>query len=67
MTVYVVNRPKPGQKRGDWAVKNGRQIVSHHRKKKNAVKKARRLAKDKETVLKIQKTNGKWQDVRNYS
>lgn len=67
MTVFVVNRPKPSQTKGDWAVKNGRRILSHHRLKRRAVSKARKLAKKKGTTLKVQKANGRWGEIRNYS
>jgi len=62
MTIYVVNRTKPGQNQGDWAVRTGNKIISQHRLKKRAVKRGRREASKRNTGLRIQKANGKWQE-----
>ena len=56
--IYVVSRPQPGQKRGDWAVRSHGKIFSHHRKKRNAVQAARKIAKEKNATVLIQKTDG---------
>jgi hypothetical protein len=56
--IYVVNKPQPGQVRGDWAVRSHRKIISHHRKKENAIQKAKRVAKKTNATVLIQKTDG---------
>ena len=56
--IYVVSRPQPGQLRGDWAVRSHGKIYSHHRKKIVAIKAARKIAKEREATVMIQKTNG---------
>lgn len=65
--VYVVNRPKPGQERGDWAVRLSNKIISHHRKKTTAVKKGRTEARKRGGILQVQKMNGQWETIANYS
>lgn len=59
--VYVVPEPEPSQTRGDWAVKAGNRILSHHRLKSRAVKRARKEAKKRNTYIRVQKSNGKYQ------
>ena len=56
--IYVVNKPQPGEVRGDWAVRGHGKIYSHHKTKETAVKKARTIAKQKDATVMIQKTDG---------
>jgi len=56
--IYVVSKPQPGQVRGDWAVRGHGKIYSHHRKKQTAIKAARKIAKEKEATVLVQKTDG---------
>lgn len=56
--IYVVSRPQPGQRRGDWAVRGHGKIYSHHRKKRSAIQAARQIAKEKDATVMIQKTDG---------
>jgi len=62
MVIYVVNHRQPGQTQGDWAVKTeGGRIISKHRLKKRAMKKARREARKRDCGLRVQASNGKFQ------
>ena len=56
--IYVVNKPQPGQVKGDWAVRGHRKIYSYHRTKNNAIKIARSIAKKRDATVMVQKTNG---------
>ncbi len=56
--LYVVNKPTPGQVRGDWAVRSHGKIFSHHRTKENAIKKAREIATEKEATVLVQNMDG---------
>lgn len=56
--IYVVNKPQPGQVRGDWAVRGHGKIYSHHRKKQTAIKAARKIAKEKGASVLVQNTDG---------
>jgi len=56
--IYVVNKPQPGQVRGDWAVRGHSKIYSHHRTKQNAINKARIIARDKGATVMVQNTDG---------
>ena len=56
--IYVVSKPQPGQVRGDWAVRSHGKIYSHHRKKQNAVKAAKKIAKEKGATVLVQNTDG---------
>lgn len=58
--IYVVSKPQPGQVKGDWAVRGHGKIYSHHRIKANAVKQARKIAKEKQSTVMIQNTDGKF-------
>lgn len=60
--IYVVTNPQPGQVRGDWAVRGHKKIYSHHRKKENAIKKAREIARKKEATVMVQNTDGTFSD-----
>lgn len=60
--IYVVNKPQPGQVRGDWAVRSHRKIFSHHRTKENAIKKAREIAIKREATVMVQNTDGTFSD-----
>ena len=57
--VYVVNDPQPGEVRGDWGVRYNKKILSHHKTKENAIKMAKKIAREKNgaTVM-IQRTDG---------
>lgn len=63
MPVYVVNRATPGQNKGDWAVRTGNKIISNHRKKSAAKKKARTEARKRDTYVRVQKANGRWEET----
>jgi hypothetical protein len=56
--IYVVSKPQPGQVKGDWAVRGHGKIYSHHRTKVNAVKQARKIAKEKKSTVLVQNTDG---------
>jgi hypothetical protein len=56
--IYVVSKPQPGQVKGDWAVRSHGKIFSHHRKKENAIKTARDIARKKQATVLVQNTNG---------
>jgi len=56
--IYVVNRPQPGQVRGDWAVRGHGKIYSQHRTKEKAIKAARKIAKEKNATVMVQNTDG---------
>ena len=56
--IYVVSKPQPGQVKGDWAVRSHGKIYSHHRKKENAIKAARDIARKKEATVLVQNTDG---------
>jgi hypothetical protein len=63
--IYVVNRPQPGQVKGDWAVRSHGKIFSSHRTQENAInaiKAARKIAKDKDATVMIQGTDGKFRE-----
>ena len=60
--IYVVSKPQPGQVRGDWAVRSHRKIFSHHRKKENAIKVARDIARDRKATVLVQNTDGTFSD-----
>lgn len=60
--IYVVSKPQPGQKKGDWAVRSHGKIYSHHRLKKIAIKEARKIAIKKNATVMIQKTDGTFSD-----
>ncbi len=56
--IYVVSKPQPGQVRGDWAVRSHGKIYSHHRKKQNAIKEAKKIAKEKGASVLVQNIDG---------
>lgn len=56
--IYVVNRPQPGQVRGDWAVRGHGKIYSQHRTKEKAIKAARKIAKERNATVMVQNTDG---------
>lgn len=60
--IYVVSKPQPGQVRGDWAVRSHGKIFSHHRTKENAIKAARKIAKQRDATVLIQNTDGTFSD-----
>jgi len=60
--IYVVNKPQPGQVKGDWAVRSHGKIFSHHRTQENAIKQARKIAKKKNATVLVQGTNGKFRE-----
>ncbi len=60
--IYVVSKPQPGQKKGDWAVRSHGKIYSHHRLKKSAIKEARKIAIKKDATVMVQKTDGTFSD-----
>ncbi len=59
--LYVVSKPTPGQVHGDWAVRSHGKIYSHHRTKKNAVKKAREIALKRDATVIVQNMDGTFQ------
>jgi len=56
--IYVVNRRRPGQSMGDWAVRMHGKILSHHRLKSVAIKRARIEARKRGFSVLIQNTDG---------
>ena len=58
--LYVVNHLQPGSNRGNWAVRNKKEIFSSHRTKKAAIKNARILAKKRETRVLVQNIHGRF-------
>lgn len=60
--IYVVNKPQPGQVKGDWAVRSHGKIYSHHRTQESAIKQARKIAKQKNATVLIQGIDGKFRD-----
>jgi len=56
--VYVVCRCKPGQTAGDWAVRLHGKILSQHRKKEVAIKRARIEARKRNFAVLIQNRDG---------
>ncbi len=60
--IYVVNRPQPGQVRGDWAVRTHGKIYSHHRTQQNAIKAAKILAKKRDATVMIQSLSGAFRE-----
>jgi len=56
--IYVVSKPQPGQVRGDWAVRSHGKIFSHHRTKENAIKAARKIARQRNATVMVQNTDG---------
>lgn len=60
--IYVVNKPQPGQVKGDWAVRSHGKIFSHHRTQENAIKQARKIAKQKDASVLVQGVDGKFRD-----
>jgi len=60
--IYVVNRPQPGQVKGDWAVRSHGKIYSSHRTQENAIKAAKKIAKEKNATVLIQGVDGKFRD-----
>ena len=60
--IYVVNKPQPGQVKGDWAVRSHGKIFSHHRTQENAIKQARKIAKQRDATVLIQGIDGKFRD-----
>lgn len=65
--IFVLSRPSPTQSKGDWVVKvgagRGGTIVSRHRKKSMALKRARREGRKRDgspgSVLKVQSKDGR--------
>ena len=60
--IYVVNKPQPGQVKGDWAVRSHGKIFSHHRTQENAIKQARKIAKQKNSSVLVQGLDGKFRE-----
>jgi hypothetical protein len=60
--IYVVNKPQPGQVRGDWAVRSHGKIFSHHRTQENAIKAAKKIAKERGATVLVQSTSGAFRD-----
>lgn len=57
--IYVVCRPRPGQSRGDWCVRMHGKILSHHKLKNVAVKRARVEARKRSGYsVMVQNMNG---------
>jgi len=60
--IYVVSKPQPGQVKGDWAVRSHSKIFSHHRTQENAIKAAKKLAKERNATVMIQSASGAFRD-----
>jgi hypothetical protein len=57
--IYVVNRIQPGN-RGNWLIKTKNKIISSHRTKKTAIKKATTLSKKTKSRILVQNKNGRF-------
>jgi hypothetical protein len=67
MTVFVESDPTSGKRKGDWIVVVGNRTVSRHRKKKTAVKKAKKKARKRGSDVKIQNSStGHWKQGPSY-
>lgn len=64
--VKVLSKPKSGQTKGDWVVEYGTRHVSRHRKKSAAVDAAKRKAREKNTQVRIQRTDGTFKQGPSY-
>ena len=66
--IYVSpDTSKGAGRKTKWIVKTGRSVISRHRKKSRAVKRARRVAKrNSPSMLIIQTQKGKIQDKHSY-
>lgn len=64
MTIYVEKDPTADGRRGDWIVKNGAgrggRIISRHRTKGQAIKRARREADKRGVAWREQMSGGTW-------
>jgi len=58
--IYVVCRPKPGQNTGDWTVRMHGKLISSHKNKDVAIKKARVEARKRDYSVMIQNKNGRF-------
>lgn len=71
MTIYVEIDARPGQRSGDWVVKNGAgaggAVIDRHRTKAAAVSNGRTEAKRRNTSLRVQATDGTWRTEANYA
>lgn len=68
MTVFVKSDPTAGHRKGDWKVTVGNRTVSRYRKKKAAVKKAKKKARSKNTDVRIQNSStGQWKQGPSYA
>ena len=67
MILVEINK-KSGQVTGDWIVRNGSggRIISRHRTKSAAVKRARREARKRGTSFRVQDTQGRWSQGPGY-
>lgn len=60
--IYVVNRPRPSQSKGEWIVRMHGKILSHHKLKSRAVKAARIQARKRDGYsVMIQRSDGKFE------
>lgn len=68
MTILVEVQKGAGQRGGDWIVRNGAggTIISRHRKKSAAKRRARREARKRNTNLRVQNTRGQWSQGPSY-
>lgn len=58
--VYIINHLQPGSNKGNWAIKYNKKILSSHRTKKAALKKAKIFAKKRNARVLVQNMNGKF-------
>lgn len=67
MILVEINK-KSGQRRGDWIVRNGSggKILSRHRTKSAATKRARTEARKRNTSFRVQDTKGRWSQGPGY-
>jgi hypothetical protein len=57
---YVVNNTRPTASQYPWIIRNRDRIISNHRTKKTAIKRARVIAVQKNGRVLVQKTNGQF-------
>lgn len=56
--IYVINHRRPGQSKGDWAVRMHGKFLSYHRLKRVATQRARVEARKRGFSVMIQNTDG---------
>ncbi len=58
--LYVVNNSNQSALKGQWSIRSKQKIISNHRTKQTAIKKARYLARKQQARVLVQNTNGRF-------